>query len=78
MLLLSPLVIQAKSFPEFFFDISDRLLAERKEWLLEKWLQGTCGVVHDVKMMLQIVPLSTCEIAFLLGCLRVGFWIQHS
>ena len=39
MLLLSPFAIQAKSFPEIFFDISDCFPAERKEWLMQKWLQ---------------------------------------
>ena len=37
-----------------------------------------CGVVHDIKEMQQVVPLITRKTAFLLKCLRVGFWIRHT
>ena len=64
MLLLSPLVIQAKRFPDILFDISDRFPAEKKRMDVGKVAARKCGVVHDVKKMQQIVPLIKCELAF--------------
>ena len=49
MLLLSPLVIQAKSFPESFSTFQIDFPAERKMWLLLlEVAAGKCGVDHDV------------------------------
>ena len=55
-----------------------RMLSCRKTIMtVGKVATGKCGVVHDVKKM-QLIVLITCEIAFLLACQRLGFWIRHT
>ena len=49
MLSLSPLEIQAKSFPEIIFRHLKLLSCGKKRMAVGKVAAGKCGVVHDVK-----------------------------
>ena len=85
MLLLSPLEIQAKRFPEIFSTFQIAVLQKEMNGCCWKSGCGKNGVVHYVKEMPQVAPLIkretalcayVCELVFGSDKLDLDFWVQ--